>query len=140
MTKKEKIYKSHCPQYLGLEAFGDKWSLLIVRDIAVNKKRYFREFLQSEEKIATNILTNRLHTLEEEGIISKKKDPNHKQKIIYSLTEKGIDLFPVLMEIARWSIKYKPVAEADKMKAQAILDGGTKAVINIMAALKFENG
>ncbi len=139
MSKKDKVYKSYCPQYLGLDVFGDKWSLLIVRDIAINGKKYFREFLQSEEKIASNILTNRLNTLEAEGIISKKSDPGHKQKIIYYLTEKGIDLFPILMEIARWSIKHKPVDKADAEKATAILDGGPEAVARIMNELRAEN-
>lgn len=132
-------YKSHCPQYLGLEVFGDKWSLLIVRDIAIGKKKYFREFLQSEEKIASNILTNRLNTLESEGILTKRKDPSHKQKIIYSLTEKGIDLFPIMMEIARWSLKYKPVEGADRDKAQTILDGGPEMIAKILEDLKQEN-
>jgi len=75
-----------------VEVFGDKWSLLILRDIMFEGKRHFRELLQSEEKIASNILTDRLAMLEREGIISKGEDPDHKQKFIYSLTSRGIDL------------------------------------------------
>ena len=73
--------KSNCPQNLILEVIGDKWTLLIIRDMIINNKRYFREFLQSREKIASNILSNRLRALEKEGIIHKKKDQKHKKKI-----------------------------------------------------------
>ncbi len=137
--KKQKKYKSYCPQYLALEAFGDKWTLLIIRDMMIDGKKYFREFLQSKEKIATNILANRLQVMEEEGIIHKKKDPSHKQKIIYLLTEKGVDLFPILIENARWSLKYKPVNEQDAIKTQAILDGGEEAIRDIIKKLKEEH-
>lgn len=130
---KDKSFRSHCPQYLGLDVFGDKWTLLIIRDMMIEGKSHFREFLQSKEKIASNILTNRLNDLEAEGIISKKEDPSHKQKIIYSLTQKGIDLFPILMEVARWSVKYKPVDKDDAEKASKILAGGRKAQLKIMA-------
>lgn len=102
-------HRSGCPINLMLEVFGDKWSLIIIRDIMFNGKRYFREILQSEEKIASNILTDRLAMLEREGIISKEDDPTHKQKNIYSLTAKGIDLLPIMVEIGAWGIKHKPV-------------------------------
>ncbi|MDN5202690.1 helix-turn-helix domain-containing protein [Fulvivirgaceae bacterium BMA10] len=129
-------YKSHCPQYLALQVFGDKWTLLIIRDIMIEGKRRFREFLQSKEKIASNILASRLQLLEQDGIIYRSKDPQHKQKVIYSLTEKGIDLFPILMENARWSLKYKPVEKEDAIKVQAILDGGWEKILSIMDDLR----
>ena len=128
--------RSHCPQSLILEVIGDKWTLLIIRDMMLEGKRYFREFLQSKEKIASNILSSRLKSLEQEGIIYKAADPDHKQKIKYSLTEKGIDLFPILMENARWSLKYKPVEAEDAKKARAILDGGQKRIQSVMDELK----
>jgi len=131
-----KKQKSYCPQYLALEIIGDKWTLLIIRDMIIGGKRYFGEFLKSEEKIASNILTNRLKSLEKEGIIYKKKDKEHKQKIIYLLTQKGIDLFPILMENARWSLKYKPVDKYDAKMAKSILDGGTNKMKFIMEELK----
>ncbi len=134
--KTMKKYKSYCPQYLTLDVIGDKWTLLIIRDMIIEGKRYFREFLQSEEKIASNILASRLQSLEKEGIIHTKKDPHHKQKIIYLLTQKGIDLFPILLENARWSLKYKPVDRNDAEKAKAILDGGTKKMKSIMEQLR----
>src|ERR1700749_3212161 len=96
-------HRSNCPVNLTMEIFGDKWSLLIVRDIMFAGKRHFRELLQSEEKIATNILTDRLAMLEREGVITKSPDPEHKQKYIYNLTVKGIDLLPLIAEIGAWS-------------------------------------
>lgn len=128
--------RSYCPQNLTLEVIGDKWTLLIIRDMMLNNKRYFREFLHSKEKIASNILSNRLRSLEEEGIIVKQVDVNHKQKIRYSLTEKGIDLLPILIENARWSLKYKPVNKEDAIIAQNMLDGGKANIKSIMDSLK----
>jgi len=117
-------HRSYCPVNLALEVFGDKWSLIIIRDIMFEGKRYFRELLQSEEKIASNILTDRLALLEREDIISKANDPDHKQKFIYSLTSKGIDLLPVMVEIGAWSLKYKPVDLKKHKHAQALVKGG----------------
>ncbi len=131
-----KKQKSYCPQYLALEVIGDKWTLLIIRDMIISGKRYFGEFLKSKEKIASNILTNRLQSLEKEGIIYKTKDTEHKQKIIYLLTQKGIDLFPILMENAKWSLKYKPVDKYDAKVLKSILDGGTDKMNFIMEGLK----
>jgi DNA-binding HxlR family transcriptional regulator len=117
-------HRSYCPVNLMLEVFGDKWSLVIIRDIMFAGKRYFRELLQSEEKIASNILTDRLVLLEREGIISKAGDPAHKQKFIYSLTAKGIDLLPVLVEIGAWSIRHKPVDLKKHKHAVDLVKGG----------------
>jgi len=89
MTKKTSFHKSNCPINLSLEIIGDKWTLIIIRDIMMVGKRSFRELLKSDERIATNILSNRLLMLQEKGIISKKKDISHKQKNIYSLTKNG---------------------------------------------------
>lgn len=98
--------RSDCPLNFGLEIFGDKWTLLIVRDLMFFEKRYYNEFLSSAEGISTNILADRLALLEQENFIEKNKDEAHKQKIIYSLTEKGIDLLPIILEIGLWSDKY----------------------------------
>jgi DNA-binding HxlR family transcriptional regulator len=89
--------RSGCPINLTLEVVGDKWSLLVIRDMIFGNRRHFRELLtRSEEGIASNILADRLKRLVEQGIISKADDPTHKQKGVYSLTEKGIALLPVL--------------------------------------------
>jgi DNA-binding HxlR family transcriptional regulator len=98
--------RSDCPLNYGIEIFGDKWTLLIIRDLMFFEKRYYNEFLGSAEGIATNLLADRLAMLEKEKIIKKEKDSQHKQKIIYSLTEKGIDLLPVILCIGLWSEKY----------------------------------
>ena len=103
--------RSGCPVSLGLDIFGDKWTLLIVRDLMFRGKRHFREILASDEHISSNILTDRLKLLLAEGIIAKTEDPSHKQKVVYSLTEKGIDLLPILVQISTWSYKHRPVAE-----------------------------
>ena len=134
--KEEKKYRSDCPQYLALDVFGDKWTFLIVRDMMIEGKKYFREFLQSKEKIASNILASRLQSMEQEGLIHRKSDPEHKQKIIYLLTEKGIDLFPILMENTRWSLKYKPVGDRDRAKAKAMLDKGYEGYAVFMDQLR----
>lgn len=97
--------RSNCPVNFGLETFGDKWSLLIVRDIVFWGKRTFGEFLRSDERIATNILSSRLAQLEREGIVEKHRDPNDKRRDNYVLTEKGMELIPLLVEIVAWSGK-----------------------------------
>ncbi len=129
-------HKSYCPINLALETFGDKWTLLIIRDIMMDGKRHFREILQSDEKISTNILSSRLNKLEENGIITKENDPTHKQKVIYSLTKKGIDLFPVVMAIAEWSIKHEPVGKKQSEHAQSILSGGKSLEKKMISDLK----
>ena len=98
--------RSDCPLNFGLEIFGDKWTLLIIRDLMFFGKRYYNEFLSSAEGISTNILADRLLLLEKQKIIKKNKDKDHKQKIIYSLTEKGIDLLPTIINIGIWSSRY----------------------------------
>lgn len=111
MTINENV-RSGCPVSLGLDIFGDRWTLLIVRDLMFSGKRHFREMLQSGEGISSNILADRLQMLLAQGVITRTKDPSHRQKVVYSLTEKGIDLLPILMQISRWSYKHRPVAEA----------------------------
>jgi DNA-binding HxlR family transcriptional regulator len=108
-TKAPVTHRSGCPINLGLEVFGDKWSLLVIRDIMFAGKRHFREFLASDEAISSNILADRLVKLVDAGVLTRAGDPEHKLKAIYSLTEKGIELLPVIAEISRWSRKYEPV-------------------------------
>lgn len=104
--------KSHCAVNFALEAIGDPWSLLIVRDIAFNGKHSFKEFLASDEKIATNILTRRLERLEKIGIIAKRQGVYDRRTTAYDLTEKGIDLIPSLLELSSWSFKHDSLTEA----------------------------
>lgn len=108
MTNRIPVEGSACPITSALDIIGDKWSLLIVRDIVFKRKHHYREFLTSPEKISTNILANRLKTMEETGLLEKTKDPDNLSKFIYRLTEKGKDLIPIILELVRWSQKYDP--------------------------------
>lgn len=98
--------RSGCPISCSLDLLGDKWILLIVRDMVMMRKRYFKEFLASSEGVATNMLTNRLNRLEGGGIISKQPDPKNRRQIIYTLTEKGVALIPALVELMCWRAIY----------------------------------
>ena len=108
--------RSHCPVNYGLEIFGDKWSLLIVRDVVFYGKRTYGQFLKSEEGFATNILASRLVFLEEQGILRKMPDPADRRKDFYSLTDKGLDLIPMLLDIVIWSAKYDPKSYARRRR------------------------
>lgn len=107
MNKKQRR-RSDCPISVGLETFGDLWSLLIIRDIVYFGKKTYGEFLDSDEAIATNILASRLQHLEQKGILVKTPSATDKRKEVYSLTEKGLDLIPILLEIASWSAQHDP--------------------------------
>lgn len=95
--------RSNCPVNFAVETIGDKWSLVILRDIIFWGKRTYGEFLRSDEKIATNILANRLDHLEKEGLISKSQDPADKRKEIYTATERALDMVPTFVEMIAWS-------------------------------------
>lgn len=129
-------HRSYCPINLALEILGDKWTLLIIRDIMMDGKQHFREILNSDEKIASNILTDRLAMLEKEGVLIKEQDPSHKQKKIYKLTQMGIDLFPVIISISEWSLKHRPVSEESSEHARYLLDGGAELHKKLINALK----
>ena len=105
--------KSDCPINFALEMFGDRWTFLIVRDLMFKGKHYYGEFLKMEEKIATNILADKLALLEQSGIVTRTIDDAHNSKKIYKLTQKGIDLLPLLTEAILWSAKYDKETAAD---------------------------
>lgn len=104
---KKLTHRSGCPVSVSLEIFGDRWSLLIIRDMMVRGHRTFREFEQSGEGIATNILADRLEKLEAAGIISAEDDANDYRRVNYRLTEKGIDLAPVMLELLIWGARHE---------------------------------
>jgi DNA-binding HxlR family transcriptional regulator len=104
--------RSDCPINFALELFGDPWSLLIIRDIVYFGKKTYGEFLASEEGMATNILASRLAHLEHQGLLVKKLSEKDKRKEEYVLTEKGLDLIPVLVEMANWSAEHDPQTAA----------------------------
>jgi len=99
--------RSVCPLNASVEMLGDRWSLLILRDMMLRGYQTFHEFLHSDEKIATNILADRLRRLESYEIISTQRDPTDGRKVIYMLTPKGIDLAPVLTEMVLWAARHE---------------------------------
>jgi len=112
-AKKPKAdYRSHCSVNFALESLGDRWSLLIVRDMVFLGKKTYGEFLKAEEGIATNILASRLDFLERIEVIKKSPHGEDQRKEIYTLTEKGLDLIPVLFEFFKWSAKHDPLSAA----------------------------
>lgn len=106
--------RSDCPVSCSLDIWGDKWSLLIVRDLMFAKECTYGDFLKSTEGIATNILASRLETLEENKIIEKLDHPDSKAKVLYRLTQKGIDLLPIMIEINLWAEKYFTIPDDRK--------------------------
>ena len=133
----DEAQRSGCPINLTLEVVGDKWSLLIIRDMMFGNRRHFRELLtRSEEGIASNILADRLKTLTEQGIITRTDDPTHKQKGIYSLTEQGIELLPVLAQMSVWGNEYLDVSEELSIRAKLLAEGGPKMWAEMMDELR----
>ena len=121
MAGKSKVKRrSGCPVSISLEMIGDRWSLLIIRDLMVRGYRTFKDFQGSSERIATNILADRLRKLEAGGIVSAEKEKTDGRRINYRLTEKGIDLAPVLLDLLVWAARHEetgaPCAVIDNME------------------------
>ena len=108
--------RSGCPLNASVEVLGDRWSLLIIRDMMLRGFRSYKQFLQSYERIATNILADRLRKLEAHGIISSAPDPSDGRKLIYSLTAKGIDLAPVLTEMVLWAAGHEDTGNQELVR------------------------
>lgn len=132
-------HRSGCPINLSLEVFGDRWSLLILRDMMFGGKRHFRELLRSEEGISSNILADRLRKLVEEGMITRADDPSHKQKAIYSLTEKAIALVPVFVQLGAWGSRHLPASEELSVSALVLEEGGPHMWDRFMSELREEH-
>lgn len=109
-----------CPIAYGLDTFGDRWSLIVLRDIMMLGKQTYGEFLASDEGIATNVLADRLKQLEAEGIIKKNRDPDNRRRFLYTPTDKGLDLAPVILEMARWAGDHDPNTKVGKQVADRI--------------------
>jgi DNA-binding HxlR family transcriptional regulator len=121
----EKQQRSGCPINLSLEVIGDKWSLLVLRDMMFGNRRHFRELLNgSEEGIASNILADRLQRLVEQRMLSRAPDPSHKQKVVYSLTEPAIQLVPVMAALGTWGRRHLPASRELSIRAQLLEEGG----------------
>lgn len=102
--------RSQCPISYSLELFGDRWSLLILRDLAFRDACYFQDFLDSSEGIASNILSDRLGRLEGHGIVEKHPDPNDGRRYVYRLGHAGLDLIPVLVDLTIWGGRHDPTS------------------------------
>jgi DNA-binding HxlR family transcriptional regulator len=133
MKKVNTEKRSFCPVNFALEEFGDIWSLLIVRDILFFDKKTYGDFLSSREKISTNILASRLSQLLEKRILSKRADKSDKRKDIYQLTQKGLDLYPVMLQMILWSAKYDPQTPVSKGYARFMK---SKDEITVKAKIK----
>ena len=116
--------RSGCPINLTLEVLGDRWSLIVIRDVMFGNRRHYRELLNSsEEGIASNILADRLKRLVATGLLSKRDDPTHKQKSIYSLTEAAIELVPLLAQMGAWGRRHTPVSRELSIRAELLEKG-----------------
>jgi DNA-binding HxlR family transcriptional regulator len=119
-----KDMRSGCPINLSLEIFGDRWTLLVLRDIIFGGARHFRELLTGPERISSNILADRLTTLVEHGLLTKIDDPSHKQKITYTLTEQAIELVPVFVQLSAWGVRHLAVTDEYAARAEVLTTGG----------------
>lgn len=121
----DKPWRSGCPINLTLEVLGDRWSLIVIRDIMFGSRRHFRDLLgHSEEGIASNILADRLKRLVDAGLLSRTNDPSHKQKTIYSLTEPAIQLVPMLAIMGAWGVRHTPATPHLSVRARLLEEGG----------------
>lgn len=114
MSAKGPDRRSDCPTSYALEQLGDRWTLLVIRDLMIVGKRRYGEFLESEEGIATNILADRLERLTANGIIESSPDPEDRRRKLFRLTRKGADLAPLMVEMILWSAKYDPDTAVSK--------------------------
>jgi DNA-binding HxlR family transcriptional regulator len=116
---------------------GDRWSLIVIRDLMFGNRRHYRELLNlSEEGIASNILADRLKRLVETGLLSKRDDPSHKQKSIYSLTEPAIQLVPLLAQMGAWGRRHTPVSRELSIRAELLEKGGPRTWNAFMTELR----
>jgi DNA-binding HxlR family transcriptional regulator len=130
-------HRSGCPINLTLEMLGDRWSLIVIRDLMFGNRRHYRELLnQSEEGIASNILADRLKRLMAAGLVSRRDDASHKQKAIYSLTEPAIQLVPLLAQMGAWGRRHTPTSEELAIRAQLLEEGGPPMWEAFMAELR----
>jgi len=129
--------RSGCPINLTLETLGDRWSLIVIRDIMFGNRRHYVDLLKlSEEGIASNILANRLDRLVQAGLLSRIQDPTHKQKAIYSLTESSIELVPLLAHMGAWGRRHTPATKELSIRAQLLEEGGERMWKAFMAELR----
>ena len=140
MTTDAPDHRSQCPINLAVEVFGDKWSLVILRDMIFGGRRHFRDLLtNSMEGIASNILADRLAKLVDDGVLTKAQDPHHKQKALYSLTEMGVQLLPIFMQIGAWGRRFLPASEELSIRAELLELGGQDLLADFMDDLRAQH-
>jgi DNA-binding HxlR family transcriptional regulator len=127
VTEKVSYRRSGCPVSVSLERFGDRWSLLLIRDMMVRGYKTFKEFQESGEGIATNILADRLERLQSAAIVSTEPDENDRRRMNYRLTEKGIELAPVMLELLIWSARHEETAAP--CEVMAYMEGNRAEVL-----------
>jgi DNA-binding HxlR family transcriptional regulator len=129
--------RSACPINLAVESLGDRWSLLILRDMMFGNRRSYRELLtRSDEGIASNILANRLKRLMDDGMITRTGDPTHRQRGIYSLTDKSIALVPVMAHLGAWGRRHTDASPELSIRAQLLEEGGPEMWRRFMDELR----
>jgi len=132
-----KIRRSGCPINLTLEMIGDRWSLIVIRDVMFGNRRHYGDLLRlSDEGIASNILADRLARLVRAGLLSRTDDPTHKQKAIYSLTEASVQLVPLLAHMGAWGRRHTPASRELSIRAQLLEEGGERMWKAFMAELR----
>lgn len=130
-------HRSGCPINLTLEVLGDRWSLIVIRDVMFGNRRHYRELLDhSEEGIASNILADRLRRLVANGLLTKAPDPGHRQRSIYSLTEPAIELVPLLAQMGAWGRRHMPVSRELAIRAEILERGGPELLQAFMEELR----
>lgn len=127
MTRYAPGHRSHCPISFALDVLGDRWTLLILRDLLMNGKRTYGDLLASEERIATNVLADRLAWLESHGILEK-------QRTTYRVTSKGLDLLPLMVDMVAWSARYDPRTAAPRAFVKRIADDRSEVLADLKAA------
>jgi DNA-binding HxlR family transcriptional regulator len=131
-------HRSGCPINLTLEMLGDRWSLIVIRDVMFGNRRHFRELLtKSEERIASNILADRLKRLVAAGLLTRQGDESHRQKAIYSLTEPAIQLVPLLAQMGAWGRRHTPASRELSVRAELLEKGGEPLWDAFMDELRF---
>lgn len=126
--------RSHCPISYSLDIVGDRWTLLVLRDLVIVRKRHFLEFLSAPEGIASNILTARLKLLEAHGLVVRERDPENARRVVYEPTAKALDLLPAMLELVRWGAMHDPKTAAPRNFVQRIEKDRASVLAEIRAA------
>lgn len=134
MKKRLPPRRSNCPIACALDFVGDRWTLVVLRDLIMVRKRYFQELLAGPEGIASNILASRLKLLETAGMVTRQRDPAQAKRVIYAPTEKALDLLPAMLELMRWSAKYDPKSAAPAPLRRRLAEDSDGFIAQLRAA------